>query len=109
MKKPTLQEIQENPVWLRLRKKYPGKKRVNLKEEGKELEDIYYDAMCEVGKEENEETIREEDKSSQANLEGGRSQFETKKGLVNYERWTAQSQSSTSPDRTGCVTGRTGL
>ena len=77
-----LKEIRENPVWLRLRKKYPGKKRVNLKEEGKEVEYIYYDATCEVGKEENEGTIREEEKSSWANLEEGRSQSKTKKGFL---------------------------
>ena len=40
-----LKEIRGNPVWLRLRKKYPGKKRVNLKEEGKEVEDNFYVAM----------------------------------------------------------------
>ena len=33
-----LKEIRGNPVWLRLRKKYPGKKRENLEEEGKKEE-----------------------------------------------------------------------
>ena len=41
--------------------------------------------MCEVGKEENEEIIGEEDKSSRANLEEGRSQSETKKGLAGHD------------------------
>ena len=51
-------------------------------EEGEEVEDIYHTAMDEAGKEENAETIREKDKSSRANLEEGRSQSETKKGLT---------------------------
>ena len=38
MKKPTLKEIRGNPVWLRLRKKYPGKTRENREEEGREEE-----------------------------------------------------------------------
>ena len=38
MKKPLLKEIRGNPVWLRLRKKYPGKKIENLEEEGKKEE-----------------------------------------------------------------------
>ena len=76
-------------------------------EEGKEVEDIYHDAMEEAGKEENAETIREEDKSSRANLEEGRSRSETKKELVNHPRRTRLSQDSTSPDKTGCLVGKT--
>ena len=38
MKKPILKVIRGNPVWLRLRKKYPEKKRKNLEEEGKKEE-----------------------------------------------------------------------
>ena len=38
--------------------------------------------MEEEGKEENAETISEEDKLSRANLEKGRSRSETKKGLT---------------------------
>ena len=33
-----LKEIRGNPVWLRLRKRYPGKKRENLEEEGRKEE-----------------------------------------------------------------------
>ena len=38
MKKPTLKEIRGNPVWLRVRKKYPRKTRENRKEEGRKDE-----------------------------------------------------------------------
>ena len=36
LKKPTLKEIRRNPVWLSLRKRYPGKK--NLEEKGRKEE-----------------------------------------------------------------------
>ena len=38
LKKPTLKEFRGNPVWLKLRKKYSGKKRENLEKEGKKEE-----------------------------------------------------------------------
>ena len=69
LKKPMLKEIRGNPVWLRLRKKYPGKKIENLEEEGK--------------KEEIKEIEEEEKKTKQG--EKGKTKSEEEEGIRKLE------------------------